>query len=81
MSEEVVGPSLGNAFKRSSVLATVLAFLLVIIWMFVMYRYLGIVSGIGLIVYADILMAAYLVLHATLSLPAIGGAILSIGMA
>jgi len=81
ISEEVVGPSLGSAFVRRSALAAVIAFLLVVIWMFVMYRYLGLVSGIALIVYADILMAAYLVLHATLSLPAIGGAILSIGMA
>jgi preprotein translocase subunit SecD len=81
ISEQVVGPSLGGAFVRRSALAAVIAFLLVVIWMFVMYRYLGLVSGIALIVYADILMAAYLVLHATLSLPAIGGAILSIGMA
>ena len=81
ISEEVVVPSLGNAFVRRSALAAVIAFLLVVIWMFVMYRYLGLVSWIALIVYADILMAAYLVLHATLSLPAIGGAILSIGMA
>ncbi|HWQ21648.1 MAG TPA: protein translocase subunit SecD [Clostridia bacterium] len=81
ISEEVVGPSLGNAFVRRSAWAAVIAFLLVVVWMFVMYRYLGLVSGIALVVYADILMAAYLVLHATLSLPAIGGAILSIGMA
>jgi len=81
ISEEVVGPSLGSAFVRRSALAAMIAFLLVVIWMFIMYRYLGLVSGIALIVYADILMAAYLVLHATLSLPAIGGAILSIGMA
>jgi len=81
LSEEVVGPSLGSAFVRRSALAAMIAFLLVVIWMFLMYRYLGLVSGIALIVYANILMAAYLVLHATLSLPAIGGAILSIGMA
>ena len=81
ISEEVVGPSLGSAFVRRSALGAMIAFFLVVIWMFVMYRYLGLVSGIALIVYADILMAAYLVLHATLSLPAIGGAILSIGMA
>jgi preprotein translocase subunit SecD len=81
ISEEVVGPSLGSAFVRRSALAAIIAFLLVVVWMFVMYRYLGLVSGIALVVYADILMAAYLVLHATLSLPAIGGAILSIGMA
>ncbi|MCE5193303.1 MAG: protein translocase subunit SecD [Candidatus Cryosericum sp.] len=81
ISEEVVGPSLGSAFKRSSILAALIAFVLVILWMFFSYRYLGIVSGVALVIYADILMAAYLVLHATLSLPAIGGAILSIGMA
>ncbi len=81
ISEEVVGPSLGSAFVRRSAWAAIIAFSFVIIYMFVMYRYLGIVSGIGLLVYADILMAAYLVLRATLSLPAIGGAVLSIGMA
>jgi len=81
ISEEVVGPSLGSTFVRRSALAAIIAFLLVVVWMFIMYRYLGLVSGIALVVYADILMAAYLVLHATLSLPAIGGAILSIGMA
>ena len=81
ISEEVVGPSLGSVFVHRSAWAALIAFLLVVIWMFIMYRYLGLVSGIALIIYADILMAAYLVLHATLSLPAIGGAILSIGMA
>ncbi len=81
ISEEVVGPSLGNTFVRRSSLAAIVAFVLVVVWMFIIYRYLGLVSGIALLVYADILMAAYLVLHATLSLPAIGGAILSIGMA
>ncbi|MFZ2412850.1 MAG: protein translocase subunit SecD [Candidatus Cryosericum sp.] len=81
ISEEVVGPSLGSAFVRRSAWAAVIAFSLVVLYMFIMYRYLGLVSGIALVVYADILMAAYLVLRATLSLPSIGGAILSLGMA
>jgi preprotein translocase subunit SecD len=81
ISEQVVGPSLGTAFVSRSAWAAAIAFLLVVGWMFFMYRYLGIVSGLALVVYADILMAMYLLLHATLSLPAIGGAILSIGMA
>ncbi len=81
ISEEVVGPSLGSAFVRRSAWAAVIAFSLVVLYMFIMYRYLGLVSGIALVVYADILMATYLVLHATLSLPSIGGAILSLGMA
>jgi preprotein translocase subunit SecD len=81
ISEQVVGPSLGAVFVRRSAWAAVIAFTLVVLYMLVMYRYLGLVSGISLLVYADILMAAYLVLRATLSLPAIGGAILSLGMA
>ena len=81
ISEQVVGPSLGTAFVGRSTWAAAIAFLLIVGWMFFMYRYLGIVSGLALVVYADILMAMYLLLHATLSLPAIGGAILSIGMA
>ncbi|MBA4365630.1 MAG: protein translocase subunit SecD [Coprothermobacter sp.] len=81
ISEQVVGPSLGAAFVRRSAWAAVIAFALVVLYMLVMYRYLGLVSGISLLVYVDILMAAYIVLRATLSLPAIGGAILSLGMA
>ncbi|HEY9093570.1 MAG TPA: protein translocase subunit SecD [Candidatus Cryosericum sp.] len=81
ISEQVVGPSLGTAFVGRSTWAAAIALLLIVGWMFFMYRYLGIVSGLALVVYADILMAMYLLLHATLSLPAIGGAILSIGMA
>ncbi|MDO9100219.1 MAG: protein translocase subunit SecD [Caldisericota bacterium] len=79
--EQVVGPSLGSVFVRRSQLAAVAAFVLIVLWMFFVYRYLGLVSGAALLLYANILMAAYLVLRATLSLPAIGGAILSIGMA
>lgn len=41
ISEEVVGPSLGDAFVRRGAWAAVIAFLLVVVWMFVMYRYLG----------------------------------------
>lgn len=81
ISEQVVGPSLGAAFVRRSAWAAVIALALVILYMLYMYRYLGLVSGISLLVYVDILMAAYIVLRATLSLPAIGGAILSLGMA
>ncbi|MFA4931900.1 MAG: protein translocase subunit SecD [Caldisericia bacterium] len=81
ISEQVVGPSLGAAFVRRSAWAAVIAFALVVLYMLFMYRYLGLVSGISLLVYVDILMAAYIVLRATLSLPAIGGAILSLGMA
>jgi len=81
ISEQVVGPSLGAAFVRRSAWAAVIALALVILYMLYMYRYLGLVSGIALLVYVDILMAAYIVLRATLSLPAIGGAILSLGMA
>jgi preprotein translocase subunit SecD len=81
ISEQVVGPSLGAAFVRRSAWAAVIALALVILYMLYMYRYLGLVSGISLLVYVDVLMAAYILLRATLSLPAIGGAILSLGMA
>jgi preprotein translocase subunit SecD len=81
ISEQVVGPSLGAVFVRRSAWAAVIALALVVLYMLVMYRYLGLVSGISLLLYVNILMAAYIVLRATLSLPAIGGAILSLGMA
>ncbi|BAL80448.1 protein translocase subunit SecD [Caldisericum exile] len=81
IQEEVVGPSLGSYTIRMAIIGAIVAFLLVAIYMIIFYGYLGILSALSLIFYVSLELAVLFLLHATLSLPAIGGAILSLGMA
>jgi preprotein translocase subunit SecD len=80
ISEEVVGPSLGAHSIRMALIAVIAAIILIFIYMIVFYRLLGLFSVLSLTIYLIIEIALLFLLHATLSLPAIGGAILSLGM-
>ncbi|MCX6087945.1 MAG: SecD/SecF family protein translocase subunit, partial [Caldiserica bacterium] len=80
ISEEVVGPSLGARSIRMALIAVITAIILIFIYMIVFYRLLGLFSVLSLTIYLTIEIALLFLLHATLSLPAIGGAILSLGM-
>jgi preprotein translocase subunit SecD len=80
ISEEVVGPSLGAHSIRMALIAVITAIILIFIYMIVFYRLLGLFSVLSLTIYLTIEVAVLFLLHATLSLPAIAGAILSLGM-
>lgn len=81
ISEEVVGPSLGTHSIKMALVAALIAIILIFLYMIIFYGYLGVLSSLSLTIYMAIEIAALFLLHATLSLPAIGGAILSLGMA
>lgn len=81
ISEEVVGPSLGSRSVRLALIAAIVAAILILIYMIVFYRLLGLMSAMSLIIYFAIEIAVLFLVRATLSLPAIGGTILSLGMA
>ncbi len=81
ISEEVVGPSLGSRSVRLALIAAIFAAILILIYMIVFYRLLGLMSAMSLIIYFAIEIAVLFLVRATLSLPAIGGTILSLGMA
>jgi len=81
IQEEVVGPSLGSYTIRMAVIGGIFAFALIIIYMIIFYGYLGILSALSLVFYVALELAVLFLLRATLSLPAIGGTILSLGMA
>lgn len=81
ISEEVVGPSLGSRSVRLALIAAIVAAILIFIYMIVFYRLLGLISAMSLIIYFAIEIAVLFLVRATLSLPAIGGTILSLGMA
>lgn len=81
LSKTTVSSTLGKDSVRASTTAFVLALVLVLAFMFLVYRIPGFWADIALLVYALVLMAVLVGINATLTLPGITGMILSIGMA
>jgi preprotein translocase subunit SecD len=81
VENRTVGATLGADSILSSIYAGVAGLLLVLIFMVIYYRILGVVADIALITYAVITFASFSVLGVVLTLPGIAGFILSIGMA
>ena len=79
--DNVVGATLGSTALETSLLAGIIGFCLVIIFMIVMYRIPGVAASIALIFYVLMMLLTLNVLNVTLTLPGIAGIILSIGMA
>jgi len=80
IEEQTVGPTLGADAIRRGTMAIVISFLLVLVYMPIYYRWLGLVADVALTLNMLILFAALRALGATLTLPGIAGIILTIGM-
>ena len=76
-----IGPTLGQDSLRQSILAGIIGFALIAIFMVAMYRGLGLISLIGLISYIIIFWGILAALKTPLTLPGIAGTILTIGIA
>ncbi|NOZ92892.1 protein translocase subunit SecD [bacterium 3DAC] len=76
-----VGPSIGEDALKAGIKAGILAFILVVIWMTLNYEIWGLISSIGLVVFLIMDLATLVLFQAVLTLPGIGGIILSVGMA
>ena len=81
IEERTVGPSLGADSIQDGKTATVLAFILVSIFMILNYSVFGIFANIALVFNIIFLFAGLSLLQATLTLPGIAGIALTIGMA
>ena len=81
IEERTVGPDLGEDSIKAGAISLVIGFLLVILFMFYKYKFLGLVANVSLIVNLTLLMGILTVLEATLTLPGIAGIILTVGMA
>ena len=81
ISENAVSATLGQSSVRASMMAAVVALVLVVAFMFLVYRIPGFWADMALLVYALALMGVLVGINATLTLPGITGMILSIGMA
>ena len=81
IEERTVGPDLGEDSIRAGAISLAIGFLLVIFYMFVKYKLLGIIANIALITNLILLIGILTIFEATLTLPGIAGIILTVGMA
>jgi preprotein translocase subunit SecD len=80
VDEETVGPTLGDDSIRRGMMTIAIGFLLILIYMMVFYRVLGVVANLALILNMLIVFGALVLFRAVLTLPGIAGIILTIGM-
>jgi preprotein translocase subunit SecD len=76
-----VSPTLGEAFLRQSLLAGLVAIILVIVFMVVQYRLPGVVASGALLYYTIVVLAIFRLIPVTMTLAGIAGFVLSVGMA
>lgn len=81
IEEREVGPTLGKQNIRMGITSIGVGFMLVVIFMAIYYRFMGIVADIALGMNLILIVAILSLLGATLTLPGIAGMILTVAMA
>ena len=81
IEERTVGPDLGQDSINAGVIALIIGFVLVILFIFVKYKIFGLITNVALIVNLFLLVGILTIFEATLTLPGIAGIILTVGMA
>ena len=81
IEERTVGPDLGQDSINAGMIALVVGFILVILFIFIKYKIFGIITNIALIINLFLLVGILTMFEATLTLPGIAGIILTVGMA
>jgi len=80
VEEESVGPTLGSDSIRRGMMTIVIGVVLILVYMMVLYRALGVVANIALVLNMLIVFGSLVLFRAVLTLPGIAGIILTIGM-
>jgi SecD/SecF fusion protein len=81
VQEAVVGPSLGQQSINAGMISFVLAFILILLYMWFYYGQAGMTSNVALISNVLLLFGAMASFGAVLTLPGIAGIVLTLGMA
>ena len=80
-SSSAVGPTLGSAAVSAGVMAGVIGFLVVALFMILWYRFPGLIATIALVEYLAFMLAVIKIIPVTLTASGIAGLIISVGMA
>ena len=81
ISQQTVGPTLGEVSLQKSLKAGIIGFLVVLLFLIFFYRFPGFLASLALGIYVAIILSLFKIIPVTLTLAGIGGFILSIGMA
>jgi len=81
IEERTVGPDLGQDSINAGMIALIIGFCLVILFIFIKYKIFGLITNMALIVNLFLLVGVLTIFEATLTLPGIAGIILTVGMA
>lgn len=81
VSQQTVGATLGIESLQKSLMAGIIGFLLIMVFMIVYYRLPGVIAVLGLTLYVALTLSIFKLLGITLTLAGITGFILSIGIA
>ncbi|MBQ9660316.1 MAG: protein translocase subunit SecDF [Bacteroidales bacterium] len=81
VQEQVVGPSLGAESIRAGLISFLIAFCLVLLYMFLFYKGAGLVADVALLTNVVLLFGTLSAFGAVLTLPGIAGLVLTLGMA
>lgn len=80
VQESSVGPTLGEDSIRRGMMSMIIGFILVLVYMFLRYRWLGVVGNAALLLNMVLVFGALAAFRATLTLDGFAGIILTIGM-
>ena len=81
IEERTVGPDLGQDSINAGMIALIIGFGLVILFIFVKYKIFGLITNVALVINLFLLVGILTIFEATLTLPGIAGIILTVGMA
>ena len=81
VDQRTVGATLGKESLNQALIAGGVGLVLILVFMLVYYRLLGLVADIALIIYAILLLGTLNAIGVTFTLPGIAGMILTLGMA
>ena len=81
LSVTTIGPTLGTESLRSGLTAALVGFGLVLLFLTAIYRVLGVVADLALLIYGLLLWGIVVAIPVTMTLPGIAGIVLSIGVA
>ncbi len=81
LRSNVVGAQLGSSAIHTSMIAAIVGFAAIILFMIIMYKLLGVAASFALCFYVGLEILLLSAFEITLTLPGIAGIILSVGMA
>ncbi len=81
VNQQTISPDFGKNALDTAILAGLIGTLLVMVFMLIYYKKLGIFASVALLIYIAVTLAIFKVIPVTMTLSGIAGFILSIGMA